>query len=262
MPLKCRSFSTHRFSTLLALSMLLPAGLLFAQAPEEHKDRNFTPGTDVSLGFLGQMTFARDPVTFVSYPTGIGYSQKSQSESPSAGALVTFHGAMKPYIGYNVNFSYTRFTQTDSEGAGFTPTPGTNPPPVSGNYTAGSLDSHMYELTLAYAFDGPRAKRFRTFGQLGGGGLFFEPIHAPFAKPQTRPAMVFGVGMEYNVSRYFSVRAEYRGLFYKGPDFAIDSGGFPQQRLFTVTNTPAISLVYRFKSQPIKPSKEYLARLR
>jgi len=105
----------------------------------------------------------------------------------------------------------------------------------------------MYELTLAYAFDGPRNKRFRTFGQIGGGGLFFEPINASFAKQQTRPAMVFGAGMEYDVSRHLSVRAEYRGLFYKMPDFAIDNG-FPKQRLFSVTNTPAISLVYRFRT--------------
>jgi hypothetical protein len=58
---------------------------------------------------------------------------------------------------------------------------------------------------------------------------------------------VFGVGAEYDVSRHFSVRAEYRGLFYKMPDFGIDNG-FPKQRLFTVTNTPAISLVYHFRS--------------
>jgi opacity protein-like surface antigen len=162
---------------------------------------------------------------------------------------------MKPYLGYNVNFSYTRFTQTDSEGSGYVPGQGTTPPPGGSSFSAGSLSTHMDELTLAYAFYGPRAKRFRTFGQLGGGGLFFEPINASFAKQQTRPAMVFGVGMEYDVSRHFSVRAEYRGLFYKGPDFAIDNG-FPKQRLFTVTNTPAISLVYRFKSQSPKPGKK------
>jgi opacity protein-like surface antigen len=109
----------------------------------------------------------------------------------------------------------------------------------------------MYELTLAYAFYGPRSERFRTFGQIGGGGLFFEPINANFAHQETRPAMVFGVGAEYDFSRHLSVRAEYRGLFYKMPDFGIDNG-FPKQRLFTVTNTPAISLVYRFKASPKK----------
>ena len=243
----------------LTLLLILLAKGICAQTPEPPKNRNFTPGTDISLGTLGQMTFSRNPVHVDVEPGGDLDIQKTQSESPSAGALATFHGAMAPYFGYNVNFSYTRFTQTDSEASGFIPTTGTVPPPGSGSYSAGALDTNMYELTIAYAFDGPRTKRFRTFGQIGGGGLFFEPINAPFAKQQTRPAMVFGVGMEYNVSSHFSVRAEYRGLFYKGPDFAIDNGTFPQQRLFTVTNAPAISLVYHFKGQR---DKKYLAALR
>jgi opacity protein-like surface antigen len=262
MPHKHLSTVSFKFISSFTLLLVLPSRVLIAQAPEPaKKDNNFTPGADVSLGFLGQMTFARNPTTFAVYPAWTVASQQTQSESPSAGALATFHGAMKPYLGYNVNFGYTRFTQTDSEGSGYVPGQGTTPPPSGGILNAGSLDTHMYELTLAYAFNGPRAKRFRTFGQLGGGGLFFDPINASFAKQQTRPAMVFGTGMEYDVSRHFSVRAEYRGLFYKGPDFAIDNG-FPKQRLFTVTNTPAISLVYRFRSRPGKPGKTDLAHLR
>ena len=251
MPFKDRSFSPFRYSVIFTLVLLLLSKAVIAQPPKPPKDENFTPGTDFSLGLMGQMTFARNPTTLTTYPSGIGFSQQSQSQSPSAGALVTFHGSMQPYLGYNVVFSYTRFTQTDSEGGGFTPTPGTNPRPGSGSFYAGALDTHMYELTLAYAFYGPRTKRFRTFGQIGGGGLFFELINASLAHQETRPAMVFGVGAEYDVSRHFSVRAEYRGLFYKMPDFGIDNG-FPKQRLFTVTNTPAISLVYRFRSSTNK----------
>ncbi len=249
--------SPFHCSMFISLVLLLISAALGAQTSKPAKDNNFTAGTDVSLGLMGQMTFSRNPITFTTYPLGTGFSQQSQSQSPSAGALFTFHGAMRPYLGYNVNFSYTRFTQTDSLGGGFTPAPGTTPPPGSGSFYAGALDTHMYELTLAYAFYGPRSNRFRTFGQIGGGGLFFEPINASFAHQETRPAMVFGVGAEYDISRHFSVRAEYRGLFYKMPDFGIDSGGFPQQRLFTVTNVPAISLVYRFRlaSRP-KPSRE------
>jgi opacity protein-like surface antigen len=250
---KNRSFSPLKPSTIFALTLLLLSHAAIGQSSQLAKDDNFTPGTDVSLGLLGQMTFARNPATFAVYPEWTAANQKTQAASPSAGALFTFHGAMKPYLGYNVNFSYTRFTQTDSEGSGYVPGQGTNPPPGGDSLSVGALDTHMYELTLAYAFYGPRSKRFRTFGQIGGGGLFFDPINASFAHQQTRPAMVFGIGGEYDVSRHFSVRAEYRGLFYKMPDFGIDNG-FPKQRLFTVTNTPAISLVCRFKVSPKKQS--------
>jgi opacity protein-like surface antigen len=254
---KDRSFSPLKYSTIFTLALLLLSRIVIAQSPKPAKDQNFTPGTDVSLGLMGQTTFARNPTKFTAFPEWTIFSQQSQAASPSAGALATFHGAIKPYLGYNVNFSYTRFTQTDSEGSGYVPKQGTNPPPAGGgSFTAGSLDTHMYELTLAYAFYGPRFKRFRTFGQIGGGGLFFEPIDAKFASEETRPAMVFGVGAEYDVSRHFSVRAEYRGLFYKMPDFGIDNS-FPKQRLFSVTNTPAISLVYRFRSPS---SQKHLAK--
>jgi opacity protein-like surface antigen len=246
MPFKNRSFSPFRYLVIFTLVLLLLSRAAIAQTPKPPKDENFTPGTDVSLGLLGQMTFARNPTTFNVYPEWTVVNQQTQAESPSAGALFTFHGAMKPYLGYNVNFSYTRFTQTDSEGSGYAPGQGTTTPPGGGSFSAGALDTHMYELTLAYAVYGPRSKRFRTFGQIGGGGLFFEPINANFAHEETRPAMVFGMGGEYDVSRHFSFRAEYRGLFYKMPDFGIDNG-FPKQRLFSVTNTPAISLVYHFR---------------
>lgn len=248
MPLNDRSFSPLKYSMIVTLALLLLSRTVVAQSSKPTKDRNFTPGTDVSLGLMGQTTFARNPTKFTVFPEWTVVSQQSQAASPSAGALVTFHGAIKPYLGYNVNFSYTRFTQTDSEGSGYVLKQGANPPPAGGSsFKAGSLDTHMYELTLAYACYGPRSKRFRTFAQIGGGGLFFEPIDAKFASEQTRPAMVFGVGAEYDVSRHFSVRTEYRGLFYKMPDFGIDNG-FPKQRLFSVTNVPAISLVYRFRS--------------
>lgn len=245
-------FALRGFSIFLALLLVVSVSDLVAQTPEPtKKDSNFTSGADVSIGLLGQTTFARNPATYGVYPDWTVVNQKTQATSPSAGMLATFHDAIKPYLGFNVNFGYTRFTQTDSEGSGYVPGQGTTTPPGGGSFSAGSLDTHMYELTLAYAFNGPRNKRFRTFGQLGGGGLFFEPINATFAKQQTRPSMVFGTGMEYDVSRHLSVRAEYRGLFYKMPDFAIDNG-FPKQRLFSVTNTPTISLVYRFRGPKIE----------
>ena len=258
MQLKNPSFSLVCAKTILTLVLLLLSHAVAAQSSQPAADANFTPGMDVSIGLLGQTTFARNPTSFAVSPEWTGVSQQSQSQSPSAGALVTLHGAVKPYLGYNANFSYSRFTQTDSEGSGYVPGQGTNPP-AGGSFYAGALDTHMYELTLAYAFYGPRSRRFRSFGQIGGGELFFEPVNASFAHQQRRATMVFGVGGEYDLSPHFSVRAEYRGLFYKMPDFGISSH-LPAHKLFTVTNTPAISLVYRLSpaavAQESNPEKD------
>jgi opacity protein-like surface antigen len=232
--------------SLFVLLVFTPVEAISQTSPQPRKDA-FEPSLDLSLGVFGELTASRTPMTSDVETSGTFVTERTQSYSPSAGVLGTFHQSIHPWLGYNVNLGYTRFTQSYSNAEGSIrkdafPTVG------STSYSQGSLDSSMYEFTLAYVAEGPRHKRLRTFVQLGGGGLFFRPANAPKdAIPQTRPTMVFGAGMEYRFHNHLGLRTEYRGLFYKGPDFAIDYGAFPKQRLFTITNTPSISLVYRFR---------------
>ena len=243
-----KSFSSSPTSptaiSILFISLLLPAKAAISQTAQHDRKDAFQPSIDLSLGISGQLTMARTPMTTDVELGGDFVTQKTQSSSPSAGVLGTFHQSIRPWLGYNVNLGYTRFTQNYSYTAGFT-----SKAPVSGlgnaNYSRASLGTNMYELTLAYVAEGPRHKRLRTFAQFGGGGLFFLPTDASYANQQTRPTMVFGTGLEYKFGNRLGIRAEYRGLFYKGPDFA--AGVSTIQRLFTVTNAPSISLVYRFK---------------
>ena len=233
-----------------------------AQTPDHNSDKTppqktFTQETDLSVGAYGQLTETRMPTTTYVEPDGVLTTQFSQSSSPSPGVFGTFHQSFKPWLGYNVNFGYTRFSENYSYGETFV---STVTPPVSSlsSFAQGSLRTNMYDLTIAYVFEGPRNKRFSTFGQFGGGGLFFLPpanaVSSPYnslpAKDQTRLAMVFGVGMNYKLTNHLALRAEYRGLFYKSPDFNLPPYGggqsLPMTRLFTVTSEPAVSLVYRF----------------
>lgn len=246
-----QSFRFCKYSMIFVLAQLMSATAP-AQTPKQPERGKFNTETDISIGAMGEMTISRnDASKFVNLPTpgSAEYFLKSQSSSTSGGGLFTFHGAIKPYLGYNVNFSYSQFKQSFSVYGGTLSRNGPQPPAITGYGDVGSLNTRMCELTGSYAFEGPRFRRFRTFGQFGGGGLFFQPISAYFAKEETRPAMLFGAGIEYSASRHLSVRAEYRGLLYKGPDYqTYSTGSYPQQRLFTVTNLPAISLVYRFRA--------------
>jgi opacity protein-like surface antigen len=226
---------------LALLSFGALSGVAQSLAPKAH-DNNFTPSIDFSLGISGQLTETRSPMSRSSEASAF-VTQKTQATSPSAGVLGTFHQSIKPWLGYDVNIGYTRATQNYSYTEGFIQNPNA---PGTTTYSQGSINADRYEVTLGYVFDGPRNKRFRTFTQVGGGGLFFEPVNSFFANRQIRPTLLFGVGMEYKLSSHLGVRAEYRGLYYKGPDFAYGFGNVPVQRLFTVTNSPTISLVYRF----------------
>ena len=205
--------------------------------------------SDFSLGAFGQLTPARTPVTVTPLSDGVERAQTTQGSSPSAGVLGTFHQNFRSWLGYNVNPWYSRFAENYSQGRAFVPSQANGFPPSS-YFAEGSIGTNMYEVTVAYSVQGPRTKRFKTFAQVGGGGLFFLPTLDPSPyHEQVRAAMVFGVGLNYCLTERLGVRAEYRGLFYKNPDFAYYSGtAIPISKLFTVTNEPTVSLVYMLGS--------------
>jgi opacity protein-like surface antigen len=212
----------------------------------------FTPDIDLSLGVFGQFTATRIPTSTQVYSNSLAaFSQVTQSTSLSGGGLATLHQSFAPWLGYNVNFGYTRFTEHYSNGQQILP----GPPYGIPTFIRGDVRTAMQEVTIASVVEGPRTRKFSTFAQLGGGGLFFEPNNSGIqARQQTRPAMVFGVGANFKLSEHLDLRAEYRGLFYKSPDFNVpditpgltSATTFPMTRLFTVTSTPAFSLVYHF----------------
>ncbi len=203
---------------------------------------------DFSLGIFGQFTLARTPTEIVPFRNGTAYDQTVQGASSSAGVLATFHQSFRPWLGYNVNFGYSRFSEQYSQGMYF-PNPSQPTNPIS-SFAYGSIGEDMYELTGASVVQGPRTKRVETFFQLGGGALSFLPTQNPSPYwVEFRPVMVFGTGINYRVSKHWGLRAEYRGLFYKTPSFDGIRGAdtdVPTVKLYTITNEPTISLVYRF----------------
>jgi opacity protein-like surface antigen len=215
----------------------------------------FEPSIDLSLGVYGQQTYARTvSSTDVFALSGTRLTQVTQETSPSAGVLATFHQSFRPWLGYNINIGYSRFSENYSNGMEFIPNSTSKLPPSS-SFIKGSLDTNMYEVTVASVIEGPRTRRFSTFAQVGGGGLFFKPLYNKIgASEETRPASLFGVGANFKLTGRLDLRAEYRGLFYKSPDFNVQditpgvtgTNQFPMTRLFTVTSTPAVSLVYHF----------------
>ncbi len=221
------------------------------------RKQKFIRSTDISLGAFGQLTPTRAPEKTDTLSTGTAVMQDTQGTSPSAGVLGTFHQSFRPWLGYNVNLGYSRFSENYSHWSAYIPNnagqvPPSGPPSTPSYYSFhGSVGTNMYELTVAYAVQGPTMKRFSTFAQLGAGALFFLPTPARslFAE-QFRPTMVFGVGMNYKLSEHFAVRAEYRGLFNKNPTFKNSD----IRKIFTVTNEPTISVVYTFGHKKKKRS--------
>ena len=92
-----------------------------------------------------------------------------------------------------------------------------------------------------------------------GGGIYVPP-NAVMAQPQpkdvpvytggsagvvsqTRPTFLYGVGVDFPLSSHFFMRAEYRGLLYKQPDFSITG---LQTNALGILSEPTIGFAYRF----------------
>lgn len=252
-------------STFALILILFSARSSVAQTDQPApKPSKFTPSVDVSIGLESDLTATRMPkFTNVYSTSGTGFTQVTQSASPAAGTFASFHQSFTPWLGYNVHFGFTRFTENYSNGMQFVPNSATTFPATS-SFVRGDIRTNMYDLTVSSVIEGPRTRRFSTFTELGGGGLFFTPLSTGLgASRQTRPALVFGAGANYKLSSRLELRAEYRGLFYKSPDFGLPditpgltpTNQFPMTRLFTVTSTPEVSLVYHFgRKSPVKSS--------
>ena len=84
----------------------------------------------------------------------------------------------------------------------------------------------MHEVTGSFIFHIPaQIAHVRPYVLAGGGVLVFDPVDnfRGSIDRQTRGAFVYGGGVNFDVTRNFGVRAEYRGLVYKAPDFNVDA---------------------------------------
>ena len=105
-------------------------------------------------------------------------SQNIVGTTPSAGFLVTFQQQIRPLLGYDINFGYTRLTENYETNHGtFDPSTGV----TSGGFSRGSIPSNVFEISSAYTVKRPQnGSRFQPFAEAGGGVLIFSPTTAPF----------------------------------------------------------------------------------
>jgi len=86
------------------------------------------------------------------------------------------------------------------------------------------VKSRANEFEFAYVWTYPSEGSIRPF-LLGGASLIhYAPVGSastPGAASQVRPAIVYGGGLDFKISSKWSARAEYRGLFYRVPDFGL-----------------------------------------
>lgn len=126
-----------------------------------------------------------------------------QSSNDTGGILFGYRHFFTSHMGVEVDYGVSRSTESYNFGTG--------PEGVSAN---------RHEVTGEYVYRW-HIQRFRPFVEAGGGAVVFDPRHFVGDGTQARAAAVYGGGVDYDLTRRFYVRAEYRGLIYDSPTFDV-----------------------------------------
>jgi len=109
------------------------------------------------------------------------------------------------------------------------------------------VNTRTQEASVAYVFSF-NFRNWNPFVEAGGGGLFWGNIRnlattTLDVKSQTTIAALYGGGIAYELSPSFDIRAEYRGLITKVPNFGY--GQLSTNRFYNINN-PVVGVAYHF----------------
>src|SRR4051812_48870608 len=154
----------------------------------------------------------------------------SHQSTKTGGLLLGYSYQFNRWAGVEGNYGYTRNVQS------FTA-------PVRNS----SLESDFHQVTGAFVAHFPTTvEKVRPYALAGAGALVFDPTDryvVSGAERQTKGAFVYGAGVNFDVTHYFGVRAEYRGYVYKIPDFNVDSLSLDK---VTHLAQPSAGIYFRF----------------
>jgi opacity protein-like surface antigen len=163
----------------------------------------------------------------VTKDTTLGSS--SQHDTKSGGLLVGYSYQFNRWAGVEGNYGYTRNTQE-----------------YFGSIGQSSIQADVHEVTGSFVAHIPvHAARIRPYALAGAGALIFDPTNGGIngAGRQTKATFVYGGGVNFDLTHNFGLRAEYRGLVYKIPDFTVNSLNLDK---VTHLAQPSVGFFFRF----------------
>jgi opacity protein-like surface antigen len=110
-----------------------------------------------------------------------------------------------------------------------------------------NIHTRMQEISAAYVFNFT-FRKWNPFAEAGVGGFLFSGLDDQGTqqfnpKRTTNIGALYGAGIAYELSPSFDIRAEYRGIIVKAPDFGFSN--FDTKRYYNIS-APAIGIAYHF----------------
>ena len=149
------------------------------------------------------------------------------STTHSIGGQAAFRHSYHWWLGFEGSYNYSRYSEHYS----------VHPFAVQHN---------THEFAASYLVSTPSVLGFRPFALGGVSAVVFSPSlnGGQNVSWQARPGVNFGVGIEHGlVTSHFGVRVQYRGVYYKTPDFGEPQLSTGKMRL---TSEPMAGVYLRF----------------
>lgn len=198
----------------------------------------------LSFSFLGLILlfalagFAQDNRSEVSIQGTADFTRDStnidipHSATKSGGFMAGYRYHFNRWLAAEGDYGYTRNSQDY-----FDPTFGQT-----------RVQTNISELTGAAVISAPTTSKIRPYALAGFGALFFRPVNnsdnlSIGASNQTKPAFVYGGGIDFDITKHVAFRGEYRGFVFKIPDFQLT--GLASDS-YTHMAQPSVGLVWRF----------------
>jgi opacity protein-like surface antigen len=156
----------------------------------------------------------------------------SRTTTDTGGFLVGYRYHINRWLAAEANYGFNRDTQRYFSTGGLS-----------------RVQSDVHTATAAAVINLPfRIARLNPYVLGGGGSLVFHPTgnaggFVTGADTQAKGAFLYGAGVNYTLSKHWSVRAEYRGYVYKDADFGVKTLSTDS---WTHTAQPSAGIVFRF----------------
>jgi opacity protein-like surface antigen len=157
----------------------------------------------------------------------------TQRATETGGFLVSYRYWFTRWIGAQADYGYDRNTQQFLSGSTFS-----------------RVQANIHQATGGFVVGIPHpiSLRISPYVLAEGGALVFDPTgnlggSVAGTSSQSRGTFVYGGGANVPLTKHFSLRAEYRGLVYNGPDFGLRS---LRTDTWTHVAQPSAGIVVRF----------------
>jgi opacity protein-like surface antigen len=156
----------------------------------------------------------------------------SRTTTNAGGFLVGYRYHFNRWLSGDANYGYDRDTQRYFSTGGLS-----------------RIQSDVHTVTADAVISLPfRISRLNPYVLGGGGSLVFHPTgdgsgFVSGSDTQAKGAFLYGAGVNYSLTRHWSLLAEYRGYVYKDADFGVKSLNTGS---WTHTAQPSAGIAFRF----------------